>query len=425
MNTISRPLLPRVTINELISRDVAPVDDATRSAAEDIVRDVRARGAGAVREYAARFNERADADPLVLDRDAMRLAFESLDADTRGLLLRVADRIARFASAQRDAIGEFSMTIPGGAAGHTVEPIQSAGCYAPAGRYPLPSSALMTAITARIAGCERVVVASPGAQPIMLAAAHVARADTFLAVGGAHGVAALAYGIDECPPCDIIVGPGNRWVTAAKQCVMGAVGIDMLAGPSELLILADENADASVVAADLLAQAEHDVDAVPILVTTSAALLDDVERELETQLELLPTRDTAIAALRNGGACLVADESRLIRAADAIAPEHLEILTRDPFALSRRIQNAGAVFLGASAAEVLGDYGAGPNHTLPTGRSARFQAGLSVKHFLRLRTWLRIDDPVAAAPLAADAQQLAEIEGLAAHAAAASRRIPR
>ena len=278
-------------------------------------------------------------------------------------------------------------------------------------------------MTARAAGCERVVVASPGAHPLMLAAAAVAGADEFLAVGGAHGVAAMAYGFEGFEPCDVIAGPGNRWVTAAKQLVSGVAGIDMLAGPSELLVIADASADAAVVAADLLAQAEHDGDAVPMLITTSRVLSEAVERELSRQLDALPTRETARAALRNGFVCVTDDAGAALRVADLVAAEHVEIHAKDAPELAARLRHAGAVFIGAGAAEVIGDYGAGPNHTLPTGGTARFRAGLSVTAFLRLRTWIRLDDADAARPLAEDAAALAEMEGLAGHAASARARL--
>lgn len=241
----------------------------------------------------------------------------------------------------------------------------------------------------------------------------------------ARAIAALAYGFhgdERLDRCDVIAGPGNAWVTAAKQLVSGVVGIDMLAGPSELLIIADETADAGLVAADLLAQAEHDADASAMLVTTSQSLANDVERELVRQLALLPTRDVAALGLKNGFVAVVDTEDEMAAVADRIAAEHLEVMTADPEGLATRISNAGAVFLGSASAEVLGDYGAGPNHTLPTGGTARFQAGLSVMHFLRLRTWLRIDDTAESSSLRADTQRLAAMEGLAGHAEAARRR---
>jgi len=419
------PLLRRVSPDAIARLARPPVTASTLNAAGEIVEAVRQRGEAAVRELAERFGERAGGEPLVLGRAEMRAALDAIEPADRATLERVAGRIECFARAQRDSIREVSVPVPGGRAGHTIEPVASAGCYAPAGRYPLPSSVLMTAITARVAGCRRVVVASPGAHPITLAAAAVAGADEFLAIGGAHAIAALAYGFagdERLDRCDVIAGPGNAWVTAAKQLVSGVVGIDMLAGPSELLIVADDTADAGLVAADLLAQAEHDADASAMLVTTSRALAVEVERELTAQLEALPTRDVAALGLQNGFVAVVETVDEMVAVADRIAAEHLEVMTANPEVLAARISNAGAVFLGSASAEVLGDYGAGPNHTLPTGGTARFQAGLSVMHFLRLRTWLRIDDAAEASPLRYDTQRLASMEGLAGHAEAARRR---
>ncbi|MEQ8770034.1 MAG: histidinol dehydrogenase [Phycisphaerales bacterium] len=422
-HTNPSPLLRVVSADEVSRERRAPVDPETLGAAGGIVESVRVDGIDAVRRYAEQFGERGTDQALVLGRAEMDAAAGSLDPDDLGVLERTAARIESFAKAQLDAIGEIDVPVPGGRAGHTVEPVQSAGCYAPAGRYPLPSSVLMTAVTARVAGCDRVIVASPGADPVMLAAASVAGADAFLAVGGAHSIAALAYGIDGLDPVDAIVGPGNRWVTAAKQLVSGVVGIDMLAGPSELLIIADETADARLVAADLLAQAEHDDDARACLVTTSDALRHKVERKLQDQLERLPTAATARVALRNGFACLVPDIDAAIRVSDRIAPEHLEIMVADAPGVAQRVRHAGAVFIGSGTPEALGDYGAGPNHTLPTGGTARFRAGLSVASLLRLRTWLRIDERQQAGGLMHDTRRLASMEGLAAHEASIRLRV--
>mgnify|MGYP006282111839 CR=1 FL=1 len=416
--------MKRLSPEDVRHSTIEAVSPGTLEAARAIVERVRTEGAVAVRDLAAQFGERSAKEPLMLDRSTMRAALDAIPADQRAVLERTAERIRAFAAAQRASVRDVDAPIPGGRAGHTVEPVRSAGCYAPAGRYPLPSSALMTAVTARAAGCERVVVASPGAGPLMLAAAAIAGADAFLAVGGAHAIAAMTYGIDGLEPCDVIVGPVNQWVTAAKQIVNGIVGIDMLAGPSELLVIADDTAEPGVVAADLLAQAEHDTQAVPILLTTSPALADAVDIELERQLTELETRETATAALRNGFICVVGSPGQARTIADRIAAEHVEIMVNDAEAFGLSLRNAGALFLGSMSAEVLGDYGAGPNHTLPTGRTARFQAGLSVIHFLRLRTWMRIDDAQEARPLIDDAVSLAEIEGLAGHGASAMARRP-
>lgn len=417
-------LLRRIEPDEALggSSAIEPFDDATLNEARSIVADVRLRGIEAVREYASRFDERAIDEPLVLDRTMMDRALITIAPRDRAVLERTAERIWRFARAQRDAICALQINLPGGRCGHSVEPVNRAGCYAPAGRYPLPSSVLMTAVTARVAGCESVVVATPGAHPMMLAAAAIAGADEVLAVGGAHAVAAMAFGMRGFSRCDVVVGPGNAWVTAAKACVSGVCGIDMLAGPSELLIIADASADPEIVAADLLAQAEHDVRARPMLIALDESVAIKTEQALTNQLQSLPTRDVAAQALRNGWVCIVRDEQQAAEVANAIAPEHLEILTSEPAELGALIRSAGAMFLGASSAEVFGDYGAGPNHTLPTGGTARFASGLSVQHFLRLRTWLSIDRPQEASVLIQDAIRLAELEGLAGHAASARLR---
>ncbi|MEL7473709.1 MAG: histidinol dehydrogenase [Planctomycetota bacterium] len=420
MSDVQHQALRRLDASEVRREARPPVDAETLVAAQDIVERVRREGLPAVRELAERFGERTPDAPLYLDRSDLWLHWQAQSEETRGVLERVASRIEAFARAQRSAIAEVDIAIDGGRAGHTIEPIAAAGCYAPGGRYPLPSTALMTAVTARVAGCERVVVASPAAHPLTCAAAYVAGADGVLAIGGAHAIAALAYGFEGFDQCDVIVGPGNRWVTAAKQLVSGVVGIDMLAGPSELLVIADASADADVVAADLLAQAEHDTDASAVLVSTSSELVEAVDRAIARRLAELPTAETARVALQNGFACVVPDLDAACRVADWIAPEHLEILTEDPDRIASKIRNAGGVFIGARSAEVFGDYGAGPNHTLPTGGTARFQAGLSVTHFLRLRTWLRMADAEGA--VASDAQGLAELEGLAGHAASARAR---
>ncbi|MFT5424706.1 MAG: histidinol dehydrogenase [Phycisphaerales bacterium] len=412
-------LLRRVTPEQVQRSGEGPVDRETLAKTQELIDEILGAGemgrTSAARAMAERFGDLNPSEPMLCEPDAMKRALESIDPEDRSALERAADRIRRFAKAQRAAIGEVTVDIPGGQAGHTIEPVSSAGCYAPGGRYPLPSSVLMTAITARAAGCERVVVASPNSNPIMLAAASIAGCDSFLSIGGVQAITALTYGIDGCAPVDVIAGPGNRWVTAAKQLLVGEVGIDMLAGPSELMILADETADARLIAADLLAQAEHDTDASAMLVTTCGELIERVEIELRAQLKALPTRSVASVSLGNGFACLVDDLEHAVIVADRVAPEHLEIMTVNASAVAQQVHNAGAVFVGDRSAEVFGDYGAGPNHTLPTGGTARSQAGLSVMSFLRLRTWIRIDDSIQASAMKDDTARLARLEGLAGH----------
>jgi phosphoribosyl-ATP pyrophosphohydrolase/phosphoribosyl-AMP cyclohydrolase/histidinol dehydrogenase len=418
-------LFRRRTVDELAarSRDAVPVDAVAVAAA--IIEAIRARGEPAVREYAERFGELRPGAPLVLPREALSRALTGLPPGDRARLERVAERIRSFADAQRRALTSITVPVPGGAAGQWIAPVERAGCYAPGGRYPLPSSVLMTAVTARAAGVREVWVASPHPQPVTLAAAAVADVDGFVAAGGAHAIAALAYGAGPIPPCDAVVGPGNRFVTAAKQLVAGRVAIDTLAGPSELTVFADASADPVVVAADLLAQAEHDPDALPVLVTVDPTLADRVEGEIGRQLIDLPTAGVARAALLNGGVIVVRNVAEGIAACDAIAPEHLHLHLEDAAAVAPRLAHYGALFIGSGAAEVMGDYGVGPNHVLPTGGTARSAGGLSVYTFLRVRTWLRVDDRVAARPLLEDAAWLGRAEGLEAHVRAADRRLDR
>ncbi|MCY2959885.1 MAG: histidinol dehydrogenase [Planctomycetota bacterium] len=408
--------LRRVRIEDLGKLRVEPIDGATLLEAGRIVDDVRARGWAALDEHARRLG---DGEPRWIPRAELEVSFAAVAAGTRELLKRTASRIARFAAAQRSALTDLTCAVDGGRAGHDVLPVESAGCYAPGGRFPLPSSVLMTAVTARAAGVGRVIVASPRPAEVTLVAAYVGGADGVLAAGGAQAIGALAFGAGPVDPCDVVVGPGNRWVTAAKQRVAGFVGLDMLAGPSELVVVADAGSDPALVAADLLAQAEHDTDALPVLVSLDAEFVERVEAELELQLATLPTAAIARAALANGFAIVEADTACAARAVNQLAPEHLQIVTRDPRAVANLVEHAGAVFLGPRSAEVLGDYGAGPNHVLPTSRAARSRAGLSVFTFLRARTWLDLDDPEE---IARDAAALARLEGLEGHARAAERR---
>ncbi len=398
------------------------VDDETLREAGRIVEDVRERGEKAVYEHGVRLGDVQHGEPLVIMRDELERVLESLPDKQRGVLERTAARIEAFAKAQLEAIGDVDVPIPGGRAGHKVAPVERAGCYAPGGRFPLPSSVLMTALTAKAAGVETVWVASPRPDQVTLAAAAIAGADAVLGVGGAQAIAAMAYGAGEVPACDVVVGPGNRWVTAAKKLVSGRVRIDMLAGPSELVVFADHTADAATVAADLLAQAEHDPDALPILISLDKELVEAVDAELVRQLAELPTADTASAALENGFAVIAEDIETGIDLCDRIAPEHLELILENTDEVAERVEHYGGLFVGHGSAEVLGDYGAGPNHTLPTGGTARSTGGLSVFTFLRIRTWMQIDDLGAAQELVEDSVELARLEGLEGHARSAEKR---
>jgi phosphoribosyl-ATP pyrophosphohydrolase/phosphoribosyl-AMP cyclohydrolase/histidinol dehydrogenase len=395
-----------------------PVDLETIREAAAIVEDVRSGGEGALRIHAERLRDLEPGGELILDRNRLDETLDSLPAEARGVLDRVARRIRTFAQAQRDSIQDLDIAVAGGRAGHRWLPVSSAGAYAPGGRYPLPSSVLMTVIPARVAGVEAVWVASPRPTPVTMAAAALAGADGLLAVGGAQAIAALAFGTLS-PACDLVVGPGNRWVTAAKKYLYGEIGIDGLAGPSEILVIADETADPELVSADLLAQAEHDDDALPMLITTSVSLADEVDQAIGRQLEDLPTSGTASRALENGFCLIVESLEEAVSMSDRIAPEHLALHVDEPTPLVDQLDSYGSLFVGSGTAEAFADYGVGPNHVLPTGGGARYQSGLSVLTFLRSPTWAALDD---AEPLVDDTMMLARLEGLEAHARAAQIR---
>ena len=411
-------LLRRVRPTDLEGRSHMPADAEVARAAAEIVEDVRERGEEAVRHHAERLGDIVPGQSLVRDRQDLRGAFESLDEETRRLLVRVHRRIEGFSRAQREGLSDLNVQIDGGQAGHRWIPVNSVGAYAPGGRYPLPSSVLMTVTPARVAGVTSVWVASPRPNELTLAAAWVAGADGLLAVGGAQAMAALAYGTVS-PPADLLVGPGNKWVVAAKRHLVGEVGIDGLAGPSEILVIADEMADPALVAADLLAQAEHDVEAVATLVTPSERLADEVDDALTSQLIDLPTAEVARSALAGGLCVLVRDLRHAAEVSDLLAPEHLALHVEDPRSIAMQVRNYGSLFVGQGAPEAFADYGAGPNHVLPTRGGSRFGAGLSVYTFLKAATWLTVDRPDA---LVEDTVRLARLEGLEAHARAALAR---
>ena len=418
---MSQPLLPRRSVEEFRARNRGGVPPEILEEAAVIVEAVRSGGEEALREYATRFEDCAPDAPLYLTRETLQGRLDELPEDERNRLERICERIRAFAQSQLGALAPLDTPVPGGRAGHRIDPVEAAGCYAPGGRYPLPSSVLMTVVTARAAGVRSVWVASPRPAPITLAAAAVAGADGVLVAGGAHAIAALAFGVGPIPPSDVVVGPGNLYVTAAKQLLAGEVRIDMLAGPSELVVIADAAANPAWVAADLLAQAEHDPDALPILISLDPEFPSLVEREIERRLDDLPTAPTAREALANGGVIVRETEEEACLACDDIAPEHVQLSVSDPETWPERLHHYGALFIGERAAEVFGDYGVGPNHVLPTGGTARARGGLSVLDFLRVRTWIRADSDLDP-DLIEDVAWFARQEGLEAHARAAEIR---
>lgn len=349
-----------------------------------------------------------------IPRRAWREAYEGLEADLRDALETAKERIEAFY--QEELRGGFLKADQDGILGQVVRPLLRVGVYVPGGTAPLLSSLLMSALPARVAGVEEVLVASPPPiHPGILAAAWVAGVDRVFAVGGAQAIAAFAYGTGRIPRVDKVVGPGNRYVVAAKRLVYGAVGIDGLFGPTETLILADGSASPRLLAADLLAQAEHGPDAEPWLLSPDRALLEKVEAELQRQLSSLPRGEIARKALENGGLVHTKDLEEALELANLYAPEHLCLAVADPLAYLGLVQNAGGVFLGEGSPEALGDYIAGPSHVMPTSGTACFQGGLSVRDFLKVIPVVGLR-PERVADLARKGALLARAEALEAHA---------
>ncbi len=400
---------------EALSRRGEADLDRVEPTVRAILADVRARGDAALHELSERFEGRR-APKLVLTRADIEEGARAFDPAERALLEEAARRIRRYHEHQLDH--GFRYEEDGVVLGQRVGPVDAAGLYAPGGKARYPSSVLMTAIPALVAGVPRIVLATPRPTPEILAAADVAGVHELLDAGGAQAIAALAYGTESVAPVQTIVGPGNLYVACAKRLVFGAVSIDGIAGPSEILVVADESASPGVVAADLLSQAEHDEDAYALLITTSASLAAAVERELARQLESLPRRAIAEASLaRNGYAFVAADREEAARIAHRLAAEHLSLQVRDPEALFQRIGAAGAAFLGQHTPEAAGDYAAGPSHVLPTGGAARHGAPLGVHSFVRRTSIIGYSERSIRAQTELLAG-LARMEGLEAHARA-------
>ncbi|MBX9664633.1 histidinol dehydrogenase [Novosphingobium sp.] len=384
-----------------------------------ILADVRARGDEALADYTAKFDGHDLGEDWRIPAETCREAFDALDPALRAALELAAERIRAYHQAQLPEDRDYT-DAAGVRLGAKWQPVDGAGLYVPGGRAAYPSSLLMNAIPAKVAGVGRLVVTTPTPKgqinPLVLAAAHLAGVDEVWRVGGAQAIAALAYGTQRIAPVDVITGPGNAWVAEAKRQLYGVVGIDMVAGPSEILVIADGRNDPQWIAADLLSQAEHDPAAQAILITDDAAFADAVAAAVEAEIALLPTAAVARASWDAHGVIIVAgslDEAPAL--ANALAAEHVEIATDDPEALFAGIRHAGSVFLGRYTPEAIGDYVAGPNHVLPTGRRARFASGLSVLDFMKRTSFLSVGEGSLGA-VGPAAVALAEAEGLAAHA---------
>lgn len=388
-----------------------------------ILDDIRNGGDDAVRRWAGRLDGHTG-DDFEVPQKSVQAALDGLDREIRAQLEDAARRIRIVAARQRELFTDLSFELDGVVLGHRVMPVARVACYAPGGRYPLPSSVLMGVIPAREAGVKEIAVLSPRILPVTLAAAAIAGADRVFNIGGVQGVAAAAWGLAGLPRVDLIVGPGNRFVTAAKQALYGQVGIEFPAGPSELLILADRTADPVLLAADLLAQAEHDPDALPALASPDGGLLERVRQELVVQLETLPAASPSRVSVPNGLLVRISNWTEAVELADRLAPEHLELAGPEAEALADQLNNYGSLFIGSLSAEVFGDYGSGTNHILPTSGAACFTGGVWVGTFLRVLTRQRVRADGLPA-LVRLAEGLARAEGLPAHAASARLRIER
>jgi histidinol dehydrogenase len=401
----------------------ADIEAATRV----IVDDVAARGDVALIEATRKFDRlELDASGLRVTSAEIEAAVAACDAKTLAALKFARDRIQLFHQRQLPKDDRFTDAL-GVELGWRWSAVEAVGLYVPGGTAAYPSSVLMNAVPAKVAGVPRMVMVVPSPDgklnPLVLAAADLGGVTEIYRVGGAQAVAALAYGTATIAPVAKIVGPGNAYVAAAKRQVFGKVGIDMIAGPSEVLVIADHTGNAAWIAADLLAQAEHDANAQSILITDNEVLAGDVERAVESQLATLPRADIARASWNEFGAILVVQNlEEAVTLANAIAAEHLEIMTEDPEALSARIRNAGAIFLGAHTPEAIGDYVGGSNHVLPTARSARFSSGLGVLDFMK-RTSILKCGPEQLRALGPAAMTLGKAEGLDAHARSVGLRL--
>ncbi len=409
---------------------------ANREAAEnvdaavaDILSAVRTRGDDAVLEYTERF------DRMVLDTDAMRFTAEeireakkSCDTVTLGALNLAADRIRAF-HAKQLPVGLDYVDDDGIRLGARWMPLSAVGLYVPGGTAAYPSSVLMNAIPAKVAGCNRVVIVVPTPDgiinPLVLAAAEIAGVTEMYRIGGAQAVGALAYGTRTIPAVDKITGPGNAYVAAAKRQVYGTVGIDMIAGPSEIVVVADGENDPDWIAADLLSQAEHDESAQSVLITDDAAFAERVSDAVDRQISILDRREIADKSWSNNGALIVVENmDEAVSLVDRFAPEHLELAVSDADTLAMKVHHAGAIFLGRYAPEAIGDYIAGPNHVLPTSRSARFSSGLGVLDFMKRTTFVGCDAD-SLAKIGSSVVTLAKAEGLGAHARSVMIRLNR
>ena len=404
-------------------------DDRVRKAVEDIIADIGARGDRALRDYSERF-DRWSPDSFRLDAGTIEACRKSLSSRVIEDIRFAQAQIRNFAQAQRDALQDVEVeTLPGVVLGHRNIPVNSVGCYVPGGKYPMVASAHMSVVTARVAGVNRIAAAAPpyrGApSAAIVTAMDMAGADEIYCLGGVQAVAAMALGTESIEPADMIVGPGNAYVAEAKRQLFGRVGIDLLAGPTETLVIADDSVDGELCAADLLGQAEHGPTSPAILLTDSEPLARDTIAEVQRQLGVLPTAEIAGVAWRDHGQVIVCESvEEMVRVADEIAAEHVQVMTRDPGYFLEKMTNYGALFLGPETNVAYGDKVIGTNHTLPTRRAARYTGGLWVGKFIKTCTYQRVTEE-ASLKVGEYCSRLCELEGFMGHKEQADIRIRR
>jgi histidinol dehydrogenase len=380
---------------------------------EQILKEVKKTGDVAVKKYTKKFDNIL-LKKIQISKKQIKDAYNQVDARYVTTLKQAAKNIEFFAKKQLNNFKNFEVKNKGVLLGQKIVPLQKVGCYVPGGRYPLPSSALMNIIPAKIAGVKEIIVCSPKIHNLTIVAANIAGADKIFNVGGIQAVGGMAYGTKTIPKVDKIVGPGNKFVATAKKEVCGVVGIDFIAGPSEILIIADETGNPEFIAADLLAQAEHDPNARCDLLVTSKKLAKEVNKRLKIQLNDLSTKEIAKIALKNGKIVIVKNLDQAIEISNKRAPEHLELQVKNTNSLIKKLVNYGSLFIGNYSAEVFGDYCSGTNHTLPTNGAPNYTGGLSVKDFVKILTYQKMDKK-SCSKLGKIASKIAEMEGLKAH----------
>jgi len=422
--------MPRYLKRGLSADAVEAADAKVRSTVENILADVKARGDAAIRELSKTFDnwqpENFRLSPEEIERAIAKVSKRDLDD------IKFAQaQVRNFAQKQRDTLQDLEVeTLPGVILGHRHIPVNAVGCYVPGGRYPMVASAHMSVVTARVAGVKRIIACAPphhgGPHPAIVAAMHLGGADEIYVLGGVQAIAAMALGTDTIDPVDMIVGPGNAYVAEAKRQLFGRIGIDLLAGPTETLVIADDSVDAEICATDLLGQAEHGPTSPAVLLTNSEKLANDTIAEVERLLTILPTADAAAQAWKDHGEVIVCDSiDEMVAEADRIASEHVQVMTRDPDVFLNRMTNYGALFLGPRTNVAYGDKVIGTNHTLPTKKNARFTGGLWVGKFIKTCTYQKVLTDEASAMIGEYCSRLCVLEGFLGHAEQANIRVRR